>query len=64
MKTCLECITLDLKQYPNHSKVGFGHCQNQATGSFYSFSRPVCEKFKQAPDEIVEKRIEFDKRNN
>jgi len=64
MKTCLECQTLDLQQYPKHSRVGFGHCKNQPAGSFYNFNRPVCDKFKQAPQEIVLKRIEFDKSNN
>ena len=64
MKTCLECLTLDLQQYPRHSTVGFGHCKNAPSGSFNSFRHQICEKFNQAPPEIVEKRIEFDKRNN
>lgn len=59
--TCLHCINMDLQANPKHAQVGFGHCQNQPVGSFYSFSRPACDKFKEAPADTVEKRIQFEK---
>lgn len=61
MTRCLTCLKLDLDGNPKHAQVGFGHCQTKAVGSFVSFSRPICEQFKQAPEEIVEKRISFEK---
>jgi hypothetical protein len=61
MKTCIECLNLDLQANPKHAQVGFGHCIHTATGAFYSFRHPICERFKQAPEEIVEKRIQFEK---
>lgn len=60
--TCLHCLKLDLKSNPKHAKIGFGHCQSHAVGSFVSFSHPTCEMYKAAPKEIVEQRIEFEKR--
>lgn len=61
MTRCLNCIKLDIDRYPKHADVGFGHCHTMAVGSFVSFDRYICESFKQAPEEIVEKRVEFEK---
>lgn len=58
---CLHCIQLDLKANPKHAQVGFGHCQLQTVGAFVSFNHLPCEKFKEAPADTVEKRIQFDK---
>lgn len=59
MSKCLECSNLDLKSNPRHANVGFGHCKHTPVGSFYSVTREVCERFKEAPQDVVSKRVEW-----
>jgi hypothetical protein len=61
MSRCLDCLNLDLQHNPKHAGVGFGWCKHKPVGCFNSFSAPICEQFIEAPPEIVEKRIAFEK---
>lgn len=61
MSKCLLCANIDLRAYPRHALIGYAHCKFSDSGSFYSFSKPSCEKFKQVNEEAQTKRIAFDK---
>jgi hypothetical protein len=60
MTRCLQCQNLDLKTNPKHAAVGYGWCTNKPRYCFTSFCAPTCEQFKQATDEVIAKRIEYE----
>jgi hypothetical protein len=61
MSRCLDCLNLDLQRNPKHAGVGFGWCKHKPSYCFTSICAPICEQFRQAPEEIMEKRIAFEK---
>jgi hypothetical protein len=58
---CLQCKSLDLQKYPNHSKAGIGRCEHEAlAGTFVSLGfKRQCSKFMAADAAVSAKRIEW-----
>lgn len=56
---CLSCANLDLKSYPQHSRVGLGAClASRESGKFRSFTRERnCSMFAPAEKDVVEARM-------